>query len=83
MGEPLPAIRLVVGDQAGLLDRADMRAWLRLGLVDAPGRAKGRVGKPDAAIGTEHRNAFGQMVDRFALDLDQRVVAGFQIDLLG
>jgi hypothetical protein len=60
-----------------------MRAGLCLDLGDAP-EARGRPGwTADAAIGPEHGHAFGQMVDRLALDLDQRVVAGFEIDLFG
>lgn len=67
MGEALPAVGLVVGGEASLLDRADMGARLRLGLADAPDRPEGRVGEPDAAVGAENGDALGEMVDRFAL----------------
>ena len=52
-------------------------------LRQRPQRGEGRVGKADAAIRAEHRDAFGQIVERFALHPDERVVAAFEVHLLG
>src|SRR5690606_30455156 len=81
-GEALPAVRAIVGGGAGLFDGADMRAGLCLGLADAPERAEGGVRQANTAIGTEDRDAFRQVIDGLVLDLDQRVVARLEVDLL-
>ncbi|MCY1217723.1 hypothetical protein D9M72_296480 [compost metagenome] len=83
VGETLPPIGLVVGDEAGLFDRPDMGAGLGFRLADAPDRAERRVRQANAAIGPKHGDAFGEMVDRLALNLNERIVARFEIDLLG
>ncbi len=56
---------------------------LALGFGDVPQYAECRIGEANAAVGTEDGDAFGEMVDGLALHLDQRVVARFEIDLLG
>jgi len=81
--EPLPAIRPVVGGSAGFGQRLDMRARFGLCLGDVPEDAESGIGEPNTAIGAENGDAFGEMIDGFALNLDQRVVARFEIDLFG
>ena len=72
-----------IGRAAGLGDGANVGAWRGVGLAYAPERAEGGIGKLQPAVGPEDGNALGKVVDRFALDLQKRVVAGFEIDLLG
>ena len=38
--------------------------------------------QPDPAVATEHRHCFGQVIERFTLDLDERVVAAVHIQPL-
>ena len=48
-----------------------------------PKGGKGRIGQTDAPVRTEHGDAFGKVVERFALHPHRRPVAAFQVDLLG
>ena len=48
-----------------------------------PQRVEGGVGQPDAAVGAEHGDAFGQIVERLALHAHRGVVAAFEVHLLG
>ena len=42
---------------------------------ELPHALEGRIVQPHAAVAAEHRHRLGQMVERLALHLDQRVVA--------
>ena len=42
-----------------------------------------RIVQPHAAVAAEHRDRFGQVIERLALHLDQRVVAAVHVEALG
>ncbi len=42
-----------------------------------------RIVQPHAAVAAEHRDRFGQVIERLALHLDQRVVAAVHVQALG
>ena len=77
--QPLPE-RLVVVERTAPLDhRLDMRSLgKRLGR-QPPHRAERRIVQPQAAVAAEHRDRFGEIVERFALHADQRVKAPGQL----
>ena len=60
-----------------------MRALVERLRLQFPHAGEGRVVQAHAAVGREHRDRFGQMVERFALHLDQRVVAPMHVEPLG
>jgi hypothetical protein len=64
-------------------DRVDMRLFAeRLGR-ELPHGGESRVEQLRAAVAAEHGDRFAQIVERFALDADQAVVASRQIEALG
>ena len=48
-----------------------------------PHAGEGRIEQPHAAVAAEHGDAFGEVVERFALDADQGVETPLQIEPLG
>ncbi len=64
-------------------DHRDMRSSLHQPLGHAPQVGESGVGQPNAPIRAKHRDTFGEIVERDALDAHDRVVAAFKIDLLG
>ena len=44
---------------------------------------EGRIVQPQPAVAGEHRDRFGEIVERLALHADQRVVAALQVEPLG
>ncbi|MNE59526.1 hypothetical protein D3C80_1546240 [compost metagenome] len=83
LAEFTPAIRFLIGCGTGLFDGLDMGTGFCLFGGYTPKRSKCRVAQTNASVGAKHGNTFGKMVDRFTLYLDQRIVAGLQINLLG
>ncbi len=81
--DALPFLGRVVEHAAPGDDLVDMRLAVELARVQPPDRGEGAVVEPQAAVRREHRDAFAQRVERFALHLDQRVVAAFERDPLG
>ena len=50
---------------------------------DVPELLEGLVVQPQAAVGAEHRHGVGELVERRLLHLDQGVVLGLQLQLVG
>ena len=48
-----------------------------------PHAGKGGIGQPQAAVAGEHRDAFGKIVERFALDADQLFEPPIEIEAFG
>ncbi len=53
------------------------------GFLEAPHLHESRVAEPHGAVAAEHRDALEQPVEARALDLDERVVRGFERDAVG
>ena len=51
--------------------------------VEAPQRRESRVRQAHAAVRPEHGDALGKIVERLALHAHRRLVAAFEVDLLG
>ncbi len=64
-------------------DRFDMRPVGEIGGIEPPHLHEGRIEQPQPAIAAEHRDRFGEIVERLALHPDQRVVAALEIEPLG
>ncbi len=62
---------------------ADMRLAFELFLVERPDGGVGGIGKFQAAVGAEDRNAFIEVVDGLALHAGERVVGAFEVEALG
>ena len=50
---------------------------------ELPHALERRIVQPHAAVRAEHRDRFGQVIERLALHLDQRVVAAVHVEPLG
>ncbi len=83
-GEAPPHGLVVARAAAGGDDFGDVRAALQ---ADRPSSCQiareRRIVQAQAAVGSEHRDAFVEMIERLALDADQRVVAALEIEPLG
>ncbi len=55
-----------------------MRPTLKKGVVEAEDRGKGRIVEAEPPVRAEHGDTFGEVVERLALYLDQRVVAALK-----
>ena len=51
--------------------------------VELPHARERRIVQAQAAVAAEHRDRLGEVVERLALHLDQRVVAAFEVEPLG
>ena len=76
------ALPLFVGDLEEVARPRDQLAHVRLAaeqvLRQVPDPGEGRIGQLEPAVGAVDRNAFVEIVQGLALDLDQRVVGAFQ-----
>ena len=57
----------------------DMRMARQRRRVELPHARECRVEKPQAPVAPEHRDGLGEVVERFALHLDQGLIPAFQI----
>ena len=64
-------------------DRFDMRALGQHFGRELPHARESGIVQPQPAVAREHRDRFGQIVERLALHADQRVEAALQIEPLG
>ena len=71
------------GCRHGPDDVGDMRLAVEDRRVEAEDGGEGRIVEPEPAVGAEHRDAFGEVVEGLALDVDQRVVAALEVEPLG
>ncbi len=77
--QPLPQRFVAVERPAFVDDRFDVRA-VGQGFGSKPPHLRERgIVQPQPAVAAEHRDGFGQVVQRFALHADQRVVAPHQL----
>ncbi len=82
-GEAVPHGVVVARAAAGGDDLGDVRVAREEFVAERPDVGERRIVETDAAVGTEHGDALGEMVEGLALDADQRVVAAFEIEALG
>ena len=76
--------RVVAGERMAPADhRLDMRALLQRRRIELPHLREHRIEQPQPAVAREHRDAFGQVVERLALHADQRLVAALELERLG
>ena len=60
-----------------------MRMLIERFVRQLPHALERRIMQPDAAVAAEHRHRLGQMIERLALHLDERVVAAVHVQPLG
>ena len=64
-------------------DRLDMRMLVEHRRREAPHGGEFRIEQPHPPVAAEHRDGFGQIVEGFALDPDQRIETPLEIEPLG
>jgi hypothetical protein len=69
-----------LGEEApdGIDDKADMGLVLELMRLQPPDAGEGRIAELEPAVAAEHGDAFIEMVEGFALNLDQGVVGALE-----